>query len=121
MEYKFFNPNPAGRNVSDCAIRAVAKALGIDWEEAYISLAVQGLMDSDMRHANHVWGDFLKNRGFQRGSVPDGITVQEFSDENPKGTYVLAMSGHVATIEDNVLYDSWPSENEVVLYCFYKE
>ena len=121
MEYRFYNPNPAGRNVSDCAVRAVAKALDLSWEEAFICLAVQGLMDSDLPHANHVWGDFLKNRGFQRGSVPDGITEREFADEHQKGTYVLAMSGHVATIQDNVLYDSWPSENEVVLYFLGKE
>ena len=30
-----YNPNPTGRNVEDCAIRAVAKALDIDWEQAF--------------------------------------------------------------------------------------
>ena len=121
MEYEFYNPNPAKRNVSDCAVRAVAKCLGLSWEEAFVCLCVQGLMDSDLPHANHVWGDFLKNRGFRRGSVPDGITVREFSDEHPNGTYVLALSGHVVTVIDNVLYDTWPSENEVVLYYFSEE
>lgn len=31
-----YNPNPAGRRVGDCAVRAVAKALDTDWETAYI-------------------------------------------------------------------------------------
>lgn len=120
MRFKHYNPNPAGRNVSDCAVRAVAKALDISWEEAFIFLCVQGLLNSDMPHANHVWGDFLKNRGFQRGLVPDGITVREFADERPQGTYILALSGHVVCVLDNVLYDTWDSGNEVVLYYLEK-
>lgn len=121
MEYRFFNPNPAGRNVSDCAVRAVAKCLDLSWEEAFICLCIQGLMDADLPHANHVWGDFLKNRGFQRGMVPDVVTVQEFADEHPNGTYVLALSGHVVCVQDGALYDSWDSSNEVVLYFWSKE
>lgn len=121
MKFVTYNPNPAERNVSDCAVRAVAKALDISWEAAYVCLAVQGLMDSDMPHANHVWGDFLKNRGFRRDLVPDGITVHEFADSHPRGTYILALSGHVVCVQDNVLYDTWPSGNEIVLYALSKE
>lgn len=29
-----YNPNPTGRNVDDCAVRAVSKALNTDWETA---------------------------------------------------------------------------------------
>lgn len=121
MRYQPYNPNPANRNVSDCAVRAVAKALDLSWEEAFVCLCIQGLMDSDLPHANHVWGDFLKNRGFQRGLVPDGITVQEFADDHPRGTYILALSGHVVCVQDNTLYDTWPSGNEVVLYYLRKD
>ena len=28
----WYNPSPTGRNVGDCAVRAIAKALDIDWE-----------------------------------------------------------------------------------------
>ena len=121
MNFSKYNPNPAGRNVADCAVRAVAKALDMTWEEAYICLCVQGLMNSDMPHANSTWGDFLKNRGFRKGLVPDGITVHEFANERPHGIYVLALSGHVVTVIDNTLYDSWDSGNEVVLYVLSKE
>ena len=33
--FKEYNPNPVSRRVGDCAVRAVAKALDIDWETAY--------------------------------------------------------------------------------------
>ena len=28
-----YNPNPAGRQVGDCAVRALTKALNIDWDQ----------------------------------------------------------------------------------------
>lgn len=58
--YQFYNPNPTGRMVEDCAIRAIAKALGIDWEEAYAKLAMNGYAMGDLPNANSVWGALLR-------------------------------------------------------------
>ena len=33
-----YNPNPSGRRVGDCAVRAVAKALNVDWETAWAGM-----------------------------------------------------------------------------------
>lgn len=40
--WKKYNPNPTGRSVGDCAIRAVAKALSLTWEEAYALIVANG-------------------------------------------------------------------------------
>ena len=32
--YEFYEPNPVSSNVGDCAVRAISKALDIDWEKA---------------------------------------------------------------------------------------
>lgn len=38
--YKYYNPNPLGRRtVGDCAVRAVAKAIGVSWDEAHEMLS----------------------------------------------------------------------------------
>lgn len=42
MSWQKYNPNPAGRSVGDCAVRAIAKALGVDWEKAYTLIAANG-------------------------------------------------------------------------------
>lgn len=47
-----FNNNPAGRSVGDCAVRAVAKALNMTWEEAYALIAVNGFAMGDMPSSN---------------------------------------------------------------------
>ena len=35
MSYIYENPNPMGKRVGDCAIRAIAIAEGLTWDEAY--------------------------------------------------------------------------------------
>ena len=50
--YSYFNPNPNGRNVSDCTVRAICKATGKDWGEVYLALCIQGYLDGDLPNAN---------------------------------------------------------------------
>lgn len=108
--YSYFNPNPSGRNVGDCTVRAISKATGKDWDETYLILCIQGYLDGDMPSANSVWGHYLRNLGYTRhilpDTCPDCYTVADFAREHPKGTYILALSGHVVCVQDGQLYDS---------------
>ena len=54
--YNHFNPNPCGKNVGDCTVRAIVKATGKDWGEIYLRLCIQGYLDGDMPSANACWG-----------------------------------------------------------------
>ena len=118
--YHYYNPNPEGRNVGDCSVRAVSKALSQDWDTTYWGLALEGALLRDMPSANAVWGAYLARNGFRRYLAPDGITVGEFARENNRGVYILALSGHVVCIVDGVLYDTWDSSRELVLYYWQK-
>jgi hypothetical protein len=33
------------------------------------------------------------------------MTVEEFADNNPYGTYLVRMNGHISTVIDNCIYD----------------
>ena len=118
--YKYYNPNPAGRVVGDCAVRAVSKALGITWEEAFDKLATAAYKMADLPNSDSVWGAVLRMNGFYRESLPntcpDCYTARDFCWDNPVGTYVLGFGGHVATVVDGVLYDSWDSSSEIPQY-----
>lgn len=125
MSYILFNPNPQGKNVGDCVIRAVSKALDIDWEKAFTEICLQAYMLSDMPSANHVWGAYLKNKGFKKyvlpESCPDCYTIREFSSDRPKGTYVVATGSHVVAVKDGDYYDAWDSGDETPVYYYRKE
>ena len=120
-----YNPNPAGRSVGDCAVRAVAKALDTDWETAYALIAKNGFLMSDMPASDSVWGSVLRMHGFHRKGIPNGCpdcyTADDFCRDNPHGVYVLGFGGHVATVVDGDLYDSWNSSKEIPQYFWYRE
>lgn len=122
--YNEYNANPNGRRVGDCVVRAISKALDRCWERVYSELSVRGLMMGDMPSANSVWGEYLYDNGFIREPIPSTCpvcyTVEKFCQDNPKGTYVLALDGHAVAVVDGVYYDSWDSGNQTVLFAWHK-
>ena len=115
-----YNPNPTGRRVGDCAVRSVAAALGIDWEEAFNLIADAAFAMGDMPSSDSVWGAALRERGFRREAIkntcPDCYTVAEFAKDHPRGTFVLKTDQHVTTVIDGDIYDSWNTSDEAVQY-----
>lgn len=120
-----WNPNPAGRRVGDCAVRAVAKALDTDWETAYAMLATNGFLMGDVISADSVWGATLRQHGFYRKAISDSCsdcyTAEDFCRDNPIGTFVLGFGGHVATVKNGNLFDSWNSSSEIPQFVWYRK
>lgn len=122
--WQYYNPNPAGRSVGDCAVRAVSAALDITWEQAYLLIAAAGFSMGDVISSNSVWGAVLRQHGFTRHnlpqSCPDCYTFADFAAEHPKGIYVLGTGTHVATLKDDKIMDAWNSSNEIPQYYWHK-
>lgn len=118
------NPNPAGRNVGDCSVRAISVALSVSWETAFAMLVGSAFLMADMPSSNEVWGAVLRRHGFIRESIPntcpDCYTAGDFCAEHPEGIYVLGFGDHVATVKDGDLYDSWDSTDRVPQYVWRK-
>lgn len=125
MAWVFYNPNPEGKFVGDCTVRAVAKATEQKWEDAYSGMALQGLIMADMPSGNSVWGAYLKTKGFKRhllpDTCPDCYTVEQFCKDYPTGTYIVALSGHVLTVSNGDYYDSWDSGKETPIFYYRKD
>lgn len=117
MAWVKYNPNPCGRSVGDCAVRAISKALKIDWEAAFITLSMNALQMCDMPSSDSVWGATLRQNGFYRQNIPntcpDCYTIEDFAEEHPEGVYVVGTGNHVCTIRDGIVFDSWDSRREI--------
>lgn len=123
--WQYFQNNPTGRSVGDCAVRAISKALGTDWETAYALIALNGFLMGDVISADSVWGSVLRQNGFYRhaipNSCPDCFTIGDFAEEHPEGVYVVGTGSHVCTIRDGIVYDSWDSTQEIPQFYWHKE
>lgn len=123
--WQMFSNNPAGRNVGDCAVRAVSLALDTDWETAYALIAMNGYLMGDMPSSNSVWGAVLRQNGFYRYAIPntcpDCYSVGDFANDHPKGVYVVGTGNHVVTIKDGIVLDSWDSSREIPQFYWYKK
>lgn len=119
------NPNPIGNYVGDCVIRALSIAMNKPWGLTYIDLCIHGYKLCDMPSSNRVWGDYLKEHGFNMGMVsnncPHCYSVIDFCRENQNGTFILGTGTHVLTVIDGDYYDSWNSGDEHPIYFWKKE
>lgn len=122
--HKYYNPNPMDRRTDDCTVRAISKIFDMDWDSAYLDLLYKGFQLKAMPDATFVWGAYLNSRGFKRKNLPDTCplcyTVKQFSEDYPKGKYLVATRDHVIAVIDGDYYDTWDSGDEVPIY-YWKE
>ena len=123
-ELVYYNPNPRGRKIGDCVVRAIAAVTDQSWDDAYTGLIFQGFVLKDMPSSNYVWGEYLRSKGFIRESIPNTCpvcyTVSDFADDHPRGSFVLKADDRAVAVIDGRVFDNWDSRGEAVDY-FYRE
>jgi hypothetical protein len=124
MAYKFYNPNPKQRFVSDCTIRAICLLTDQDWDSVYVGTTFEGFLRKNMPSGNDTWGSYLDRLGYFRKALPDTCpfcyTVKDFCNDHPQGKYLLALDQHVVAVKDGDYYDTWDSGNEIPFYYWTK-
>ncbi len=124
-EHIYYNPNPKYNRVGDCTVRALCKATGESWDYVHTALCAISNADGNMPSANVVWGKFLKMNGFRRHMIEENgkerYTVRDFCEDNPEGTYILAIDGHVVCVVDGNYYDTWDSGDEEPIFYWVRE
>ena len=122
MPFVYYNPNPMGKYTIDCTIRAISKVMDMDWDTAFMKIAIQGFTDKSMMVDDKVWGQYLRNNGFRIRPLPDTCpncyTVRDFANDHPKGRYLLKTYEHVIAVVDGDYYDTGDSGDEVPIYYY---
>lgn len=114
------NPNPLGKQTSDCVVRAIAIATEQSWKDTYRDLCEFGEIEAEMPSSNHVWGLYLKSIGAKQFLLPDScpecITVRAFCGRYGDGVYVIGTGSHAVACIDGDYYDTFDSGNESPSY-----
>lgn len=123
--YQHYQPNPRGIQTDDCVIRALTKALDVDWDTASVYAIVQQIRDSDLYVKNYVWGNLLLRNGFTKHHIPDTcpdcFTVEDFAREHPQGLYILGTGEHAVAVVDGDWYDTFDSGAMIPIVYYEKE
>lgn len=90
--FTYYNPNPAGLHVRDCAYRGVAGFFGITWMKAVFELITHAANQGSVNftHITEIT-DYMKSKGYQRQRPQKTMTVKQFID-------TVAKEGHVYMI-----------------------
>ena len=120
--WKMCNPNPNGKFVGDCTVRAISLATDKPWHEVYFGLCLQGAVMCDMPSANAVTTAYLRNNSFRRRTIPetcpDCYTIKDFCNEHDRGVFIIGTGSHFVAVIDGQYCDSWDSGNESPVYFF---
>jgi hypothetical protein len=114
------NPNPLGKQTSDCVVRAIAIATEQSWRRTYRELCELGEIEAEMPNSNSLWGLYLKQKGAEQFLLPEScpqcMTVRAFCERFPEGVYVIGTGTHAVACIDGDYMDSFDSGSETPAY-----
>jgi len=123
-----YNANTRGSSVGDCTARAISLAFNIDYNKARKALN-SSAKENWKQNWNYNSVDNVKKviqnlGGGPATQLPTKISVNDWADANPTGTYILHCNnngvehgpgGHLVCVIDGKVYDSWDSRKCYVL------
>lgn len=126
--FRYYQPNDKDLKdkVGDCQVRALSKALGLTWVEAFDltipicrELQTYTIFDGDLAKTKEA----MKTLGFSYTGVSNRNgeirpTVESFAKEHPTGIYIVKVAHHVVAVVDGFFYDTWDSGSKS-LYGYY--
>lgn len=115
----YYNANKFGYDIEDCAIRSISVAEGISWDKAYMKLSEyareRGLMISSVDSIE----EYLDENYWR--VCESETTVEEFAYTHPYGTFLITMPGHISTIKDGNIIDTFNCGDRIMLCAWYVE
>jgi len=124
----YYNANTRGKSVGDCVKRGLSLAYRMDYDEVASELnRIKREVGGDAYNNQRVYFKFFERRGDKLKATDDFISVSQFADTHPQGTWLVItaptqerakrqQSNHILPIINGTIYDSWNSANEFVVW-----
>lgn len=113
--FQYLNVEPMGIKKNDCVTRAITFASGLSYPTVRKKLFhTSRLLDCESTYCPTCYGFLIQE---VLGGVPkncDGMTVGEFADNNPNGTYLVRIEGHLTCIKaPATVFDTWDCRSKM--------
>lgn len=126
--YKYFNPNPLGKETNDCVIRSICAVTGKSWFDVYDELSEQArIIASPFTGWNLEEKDkiFSEKYNAQRCKITktkgvNSVNVEKFCKNNPTGKYILRLAHHLMAVIDGQYYEINPGWEKSKVYTYWK-
>jgi hypothetical protein len=107
-KFCYYNRNDDKIERNDCVSRAISLASGLKFSTIRKKLRnTASLLDCEISLCPTCYGFLIQE---VLGGTPkncEGMTVGEFANNHPIGTYLIRISGHLTCVIDCVCYDIW--------------
>lgn len=113
-DYIYYNANPKNESVSDCVCRAITLATGLDYYDVARKLELTAELWECDKLSLSSYSNLLDNVFKFKRVYADGMTVGEFAETHPYGTYILRGVGHCTTVIDGFNVDSFQCTDMVI-------
>lgn len=114
--WRYLNNNPKARDVNDCVIRSISCAENRSWGDVYDELSKlageQGIILDDVRFVEPYLDGKYERECFEKNGRT--MTVGNFIDQHPQGTYLITMRGHITCVKNGILYDTWDCRDRLI-------
>ena len=103
--FQYLNVNPNNQKRNDCVTRAISLASGLPYPTIRKKLRHTAKLLDCEKLCVSCYEFFIRE---VLGGVPkncEGMTINDFAELHPYGTYLLRMDGHITTLIDFTLYD----------------
>ena len=112
--YRYLNVNDDKIKRNDCVTRAITLASGLSYPTVRRKLRYTARLLGCEKLCVSCY-EFLIREVL--GGVPvncENMSINEFADLHPQGTYLLRINGHITTLIDFTLYDVWDCRKKII-------
>lgn len=114
--WKYYQPNKKDLKdtYGDCVIRALTKALDMEWLEVFDELHPITRELQIPFNCKPCYERYLADKGFIYHGISNAKgtkrpTVQSFTKEHKEGTYILRVAHHIVAVSEGYYHDTWDS------------
>lgn len=114
VNFRYLNVNPDKTKRNDCVTRAISLASGLPYKVVRKKLFHTARLLNCCKLCNTCYSHLIEKVLCGVPKNCDGMSVKDFAELHPQGTYLLRMDGHITTLIDYCVYDIFDCRRHLI-------